>query len=66
MRVVSHWNRLHRELVDAQSLEVFEAEWGCEPPGLAGVLPMAGVLEFKVPSRTNHPVIEVGELQEAF
>jgi len=41
MGVVRHWNRLHREVVDALSLGNVQGQagWGCEQSGLVeGVL----------------------------
>ena len=63
MRVVRHWHRLHREVVDAPSLEVFEARLDGALSNLVWwkvSLPMAGGLElviFKVPSNPNHSMI---------
>ena len=62
MRVVRHWNRLPREVVDARSLEVFKARLDGALGSLVRwevSLPMAGGLELDdvVPSNPNHYMI---------
>jgi len=49
MRVVRHWNRLPKEVVDAPSLEVFQARLDVALSNLVQwklSLPMAGELEL--------------------
>ncbi|GAB0181562.1 triadin [Grus japonensis] len=63
VRVVRHWNRLPREVVDAPSLEVFKARLDGALGNLVQwrvSLPAAGVLElgiFEFPSNPNHSTI---------
>lgn len=51
VRVVGHWKRLPREVVEFPSLELLDGldpvGWGFEQPGVVkAVLPMAGGLEL--------------------
>ena len=45
-RVVMHWNRLPREVVNAPFLEAFKARLVVSLDSLVATLPMAGVLKL--------------------
>lgn len=42
VKVVRHWNRSLREVVDVPSLDVYKAEWGSELPGVERGVPAHG------------------------